>query len=306
MILARCVRPLLGLLTLGLVACTPTPQQHYDAVSFYFCAHPDDCLLFMNPNLYDDVHDQANKVVTVYFTSGDAGRGVESEGRKTPYYRAREIGALAADRWMADADDKVSVRASGEEATEVNGKSIATYHYKNTTSYFLRLPDGMYRGQGADGTGRQSLARLKNGNISHITAIDKSADYKGWGDLVATIAALIRKESVGIPRVAVNVTDTDTGVNIGDHSDHTYGGLAVMEAIRPYSCIAVAKFENYITAERAPNVTDKGLYAEIGSFAVMTAAYGEQLYDNTWDKDHRINLGRNYFTFENTSEACSF
>ena len=260
----------------------------------------------MNPNLYDDVRHGTNKVVSVYFTSGDAGHGTASTNNHTPYYRAREIGALATNRWMADADDHDPVPTSGEYVAHINDKSITTYHYKNTTTYFMRLPDGMYKGQGAEGTGQQSLTRLKNGAIHRLTTIDGSASYEGWDEFVETIRAIITKESAGVPRVAVNVTNIDTKVNVGDHADHTYGGIAVMEAIKPYSCIAVAKFENYVAAQKPRNLSDKGLYKEIGSFAVMTAAYGNELYDNTWDDDHRIDLGRNYFTFMDSKESCGF
>src|SRR5437588_6069943 len=74
-----------------------------DKVSFYFAAHEDDWQLFMNPSAFQDVADAKTKAVFVHITAGDAGLGMGTGGRKHPYYLARENGAEAAIRFMADA-----------------------------------------------------------------------------------------------------------------------------------------------------------------------------------------------------------
>jgi hypothetical protein len=73
-------------------------------VSFYFAAHEDNWQLFMNPAAFEDVSGAASKTVFIHVTAGDDGLGAGSGGRKHPYYLARENGALAAIRLMADAD----------------------------------------------------------------------------------------------------------------------------------------------------------------------------------------------------------
>ncbi|MFZ1211234.1 MAG: hypothetical protein WAN94_24310, partial [Pseudolabrys sp.] len=73
-------------------------------VSFYFAAHEDDWQLFMNPSAFKDVIGGATKTVFVHLTAGDAGLGTGLGGRKHPFYLARENGAEAAMRFMADAD----------------------------------------------------------------------------------------------------------------------------------------------------------------------------------------------------------
>ncbi|MGA7165714.1 MAG: hypothetical protein WBX37_17445, partial [Pseudolabrys sp.] len=73
-------------------------------VSFYFAAHEDDWQLFMNPSAFKDVIGGATKTVFVHLTAGDAGLGTGLAGRKHPFYLARENGAEAAIRFMADAD----------------------------------------------------------------------------------------------------------------------------------------------------------------------------------------------------------
>ena len=71
-------------------------------VSFYFAAHQDDWQLFMNPSAFRDVLSSNTKSVFLHMTAGDTGLGVQSGGRKYPYYLARENGAESAIRFMAD------------------------------------------------------------------------------------------------------------------------------------------------------------------------------------------------------------
>src|SRR5262245_44710256 len=88
----------------ALVAAVPTLADEANKVSFYFAAHEDDWQLFMNPSAFEDVISGATKAVFVHLTAGDAGLGVGMGGRKHPFYLARENGAEAAIRFMADAD----------------------------------------------------------------------------------------------------------------------------------------------------------------------------------------------------------
>ena len=118
----------------------PTTCARPDKVSFYFAAHEDDWQLFMNPSAFKDVIKDAAKTVFVHVTAGDAGAGTGTNGRRFPYYRARENGAEAAIRFMADADSIPGERT--ESYAEFNGHRIYRIAYRNTVSYFLRVPDG--------------------------------------------------------------------------------------------------------------------------------------------------------------------
>ena len=86
-----------------------------DKVSFYFAAHEDDWQLFMNPSAFQDVINGAAKTVFVHLTAGDAGLGNGLGGRKHPFYLARENGAEAAIRFMADADAVPGERIAGSD-----------------------------------------------------------------------------------------------------------------------------------------------------------------------------------------------
>src|SRR5689334_1581746 len=59
----------------------------------YVCAHEDDTLLFMNPDMQASIR-AGNPVETVFLTAGDAGLGVD-------YQLEREAGARAAYALLA-------------------------------------------------------------------------------------------------------------------------------------------------------------------------------------------------------------
>ena len=149
-----------------------------DKVSFYFAAHEDDWQLFMNPSAFQDVMGGAAKTVFVHLTAGDAGLGIGLGGRKHPFYLARENGAEAAIRFMADADAEPGERSAAPMS--FNGHEIYRVSYRNTVSYFLRVPDGHWSGDGYYETGFESLRRLSSGENSVLRAVDGSATYHGW------------------------------------------------------------------------------------------------------------------------------
>src|SRR5262245_39084404 len=185
-----------------------------NAVAFYFGAHPDDWQLFMNPNAYRDVQEPTNKVVFVYVTAGDAGLGLGNGGRSQPYYLARESGAKSSVRFMADAAKAPEIPV--DSVASVAGHGIKGWLYRNTVSYFMRLPDGSPQGTGYVATAEQSLRRLHEGTIATITSIDDSTVYQGWSDLRTTLRKLIDHERGTATDVWVNIPDTDLAKNVGD------------------------------------------------------------------------------------------
>ena len=94
----------IGLLLPQVHALYAEDAGSYENVAFYFAAHEDDWQLFMNPTAFLDVTRGKTKAVFVHVTAGDAGLGVGTAGRKHPFYLARENGAEAAIRFMADTD----------------------------------------------------------------------------------------------------------------------------------------------------------------------------------------------------------
>ncbi len=86
------------------LAAQANDARPYEKASFYFAAHQDDWQLFMNPSAFQDVTGAKTKTVFVHLTAGDDGSGMGARGRKHPFYLARENGAEAAIRFMADAN----------------------------------------------------------------------------------------------------------------------------------------------------------------------------------------------------------
>ena len=282
----------------------PPAAQGGQATMFYAVAHEDDWQLFMSPNPWNDVRIQENKVVFIYTTAGDAGLGLGTDGRPTPYVVAREEGAQRAVRFLADAG-RIGESATWEEVV-INGKTLPRYVYKNTVSYFLRLPDGNFNGEGYPSTGNQSLRRLHQGVISTLTSVDAELTFFGWEDLVETLMKLIVYEARECSVVWLNVPDPRSDINWLDHSDHRYTGLCMVEASQTLSCVHKALFVNYPTAWMPRNLDTDALIVESAVWGVTTSGLSDFFHRNTFDSLHGSWLGRNYFRIEWGTGSCSF
>lgn len=281
-----------------------------DAVSFYFVGHEDDWQLFMNPPAFKDVaatEDPASplrEAVFVHLTAGDAGSGLDAGTGRAPYYKARENGARAAIRFMADAQPGRMPRAASRSMVALNGHRVFRVAYRRTAAYFLRLPDGDGSGNGYDSTGHQSLRRLEDGDIRTMTAIDGSATYRGWPDLVATLRTLIDRERAGSPRVSLNVSDPDPAVNPGDHPDHRAASQAALEAAAELSCARRVLHQTYHVADLPPNLGPEEDEMQAGVFAVTAAGVTALGSPNTWEPHYKAWLGRGYSRVEEPAETC--
>lgn len=256
------------------------------STTFYFSAHPDDFVLFMYPQR-DVVLPDAN-VVFVFMTAGDAGLATGPSG--APYYAARENGASRAIRFMADVATTDTASPSSGRVT-VNGHKIYRTVYKNTTAYFLRLPDGNGDGEGFAGDGYASLQKLKNGQISSIKAIDGSTTYTGWNDLVKTLGAIVTKQAVGTPNVWLNTHESDTSISPGDHSDHTMVGLATAAVQPTVPCVNVAYHVGYANSGLV-NMDLSEIEDKSAAFANYASGMAEKGYPGVaWEPTHKSWLG---------------
>ena len=181
-------------------------------VSFYFAAHEDDWQLFMNPSAFQDVIGGAAKTVFVHLTAGDAGLGTGLGGRKHPFYLARENGAEAAIRFMADADAAPGERVAAPMM--FNGHSDLSCQLSQHRGLFPARAGWQLRpARAISETGFQSLKRLASGENDILRAVDGSATYYGWDDLVATLRAIVVYERGRAALVQINVAETDTRIN---------------------------------------------------------------------------------------------
>jgi hypothetical protein len=264
-------------------------------VAFYFSPHEDDWQLFMMPAAFRDVAAETTRVVFVHMTAGDAGLGTGNGGRRHPLYLARENGAEAAIRFMADADNRMPAEPAADMPVFA-GHAVRRVSYRNTIGYFPRLPDGNPDGTGYEATGFQSLKRLAEGAIGAITAVDGSADYFGWADLVAVLRALIVGECEGLVP-DLHVPEFDANLNPGDHADHRFTAKAVLDAAAGLDA-RLFHHVGYASADRPENLRGEERDLKCAVYAVTMA--GVLAFDHpvAWRHYDALYAGRSYWRTE--------
>jgi hypothetical protein len=216
-----------------------SPPASLDAV---IVAHQDDWQLFMGDVVARRVQ-AGGRVIFIYLTAGD-------DGRDSLYWIARERGALASTHVAAGVavTDSATDRCSIVKAID---HAIRKCTIANTESYFFRLPDGHRNGIGFARHSYQSLRKLRLKRITTISALDGSATYKGWGDVMSTVNALIGESSAD-RIVTVHTSDPSVVVNPHDHFDHRITGLLVYDS-RKQNRWNVVYYTGYALATRAAN-----------------------------------------------------
>ncbi len=286
---------------------TAMPAFAAPSTSFYVVAHEDDWQLFMGLNAAIDVTAPDGKTIFVHTTAGDAGLGTGTGGTPVPFYIARENEALTTIRFLADRGVAGAGPNAAVSTITINGKNLRRVAYRNAVAYFLRLPDGnVDGGVGYPSTGNQSLLLLASGADPEISAIDGTASYFGWADLVATLRGILLYEAHGSADVWVNVPDPDPSINPNDHPDHTYTGKAMLEAIAPLRCVNAALFAGYVSATMPINLGTSETMLQAGLWAVTTSALTDSYQVSTWDAEHDSFLGRQYFRMLGGTGACAF
>jgi hypothetical protein len=303
----KSMKTLIPAMMVAIFTIAATSAFAASSTSFYVVAHEDDWQLFMGLNAALDVPSPDSKIVFVHTTAGDAGLGTGTGGTPVPYYIARESGALSAIRFIANRG-VVGAGPKGVVSTvTINGKSLTRVAYKNTVAYFLRLPDGnVNTGRGYPSTGSQSLLLLDLGAILKISAIDGSATYFGWADLVGTLRGILLYEAHSSPDVWINVPDTDLTINPGDHPDHIYTGIAMLDAIAPLPCVNAALFTGYVSGTLPINLETGDVMLQAGLWAVTTSALTDSYHLSEWDPATVLSLGRQYFRVLAGTGACAF
>ncbi len=214
-------------------------------------AHTDDDLLFLNPDIQDDV-DRGRCVRTVYLTAGDSGLGAR-------YWARREAGVLAAYATMAAAPNRWS--AGDVPGTPVRLRTLVAH--PNVSLVFLRLPDGARRGDGFARTGGGSLRKLWEGGVARLTTVDAPPAYTKEG-LIATLAGLMAEFRPDTVRVQEPGTAFEPH---HDHSDHQAAARFATAAGAAYAGPhELVRYAGYVTTDRPPNVSGADLRAKKAAF----------------------------------------
>lgn len=220
-------------------------------------AHPDDDLLFMNPDIIREV-ERGACVRTVYLTTGDA-------NRDSSYWLLREEGIRAAYATMAGADDAWTMGTLTVEGRELQ---LATLEDAPGISLvFMHLPDGNRRGTGNAIHDHQSLMRLWLGEIETIDAVDGAQSYTS-AELRRTLTGIIDDFHTDTLRAQDWTIDFRTG----DNADHTaaaqYVRAAAAHATHAHQLMGYAGYPSW-TQPANVNGRELGLKAD----AIM--AYAE-------------------------------
>lgn len=276
--------PVLALLLVMTALSSPSAlAQNAQAVSIYVVGHPDDWQLFMGESAFNDLHDTHVKGVFIYLTSGDGGLGMANS-----FAAAREQAAQNSVRFVTDGTALPVTTTTGTQV--INGRAITYWQYKNSISYFLRLPDGF-----PTGSQPKSLHKLYLKQISALPTVDGSASYPDWATLVSTVKGIIARETPQASFVWLNLAETNAQKNPGDHSDHLYASLVGQQATASLTCTK-RLFAEYDTALRPANLSMQDVANKAGLLATYTQVMNRMGFNknNSWDEGHKNYLMRSY------------
>jgi len=213
------------------------------SVSMYVVAHPDDELLFMNPDLETDVL-AGKTVTTVYVTSGDGGNPavVVWPGRETSVRTAHAAMAGVADLWTCGATAPYAGKALWK--CTLNGRPTVR-------SIYLRVLDGFV-----------------SATATSMGTIDGSNTFTP-AELTATLAAIQNETPPG------KVGTLDGSLAHGsDHADHIAVGQFMLDVARAQGVSRqLAMYRGYSMAE--PNFAAQVPAAEAENLS--TTQYTEKL-----------------------------
>jgi len=216
-----------GLTTVGPLALANLAQTPCAGPTIMnIVAHQDDDLLFMNPDLLQEIRGGAC-IRTVYVTSGDA-------GTDKYYWLGREQGSEAAYNSMLNLNS-IWVQRS---VTLPGGQTVTVGNPRGDSRVsliFMRLPDGNVLGQGFESTHHESLARLEKGTISEMHTSDQQSVYTS-ADLTQALSSLMETYQPVEVHTQANVVDHMHP----DHSDHMAVGRYAQQAYNRYAKTRVA------------------------------------------------------------------
>ena len=296
---------LAALLLISGCAGLPRETPPAPALSVFVVAHPDDWQLFMNPDAFHAMNEPQEKAVFVHVSAGDAGKGMG--GEPTPYYLAREEGALRAIRFMVNAVNATAALGADTrpEAVERAGHKVARHTYANAVAYFLRIHDGNIVNGDDFQEHPLSLQRLRSGASAETKAIDGSASYAGWNDFVATLEAIIVSERAPGTALNLHIAELDERRNPGDHHDHRAVAFAMEEVAVRLPCARVSRHQEYATRDRKPNVNGVDYMIDVGTWAATASGLSDSHAGSTWESGHNVWMGRDYHRVQEPRGTCN-
>ena len=223
-------------------------------------AHEDDDLLFMNPDLSEDIK-SGRCVRTVYLTAGDAGGDAY-------YWLGREQGSQAAYTTMLGTDgiwmQRTVELSGGMFATIVNPKGNS-----RISLVYLRLPDGNINGKGFASSSYKSLESIRSHPGTKLQTVDDSSGYDS-SSLTAALKQLMDTYSPNEVRTQALVNESQS---FNDHSDHVATSLFAQDAFKmyhanqlPWLSSSFYSYKGYPTRQLPENVSGQQLLEKQNAF----------------------------------------
>jgi LmbE family N-acetylglucosaminyl deacetylase len=242
----------------------PVGEPLVAATDLVIVAHPDDDLLFMQPDLTEAVA-AGTGVTTVYVTAGDARQGVS-------YALRRERALMVAYAGWVDADWHCGwIEIAGHAAKHCRLDAA------KLSLVFLDYPDGGIEGENPD-----SLLNLWEGNIESASTVAEVVGRYDRAGLLQTAAAI-----VAATRPKVIRTLEISGTHGGDHSDHVISGaIALLAEASAGSTAELISYRGYNTRREPANLAGDLYAASFDMFSHYEACTGCGRCGETCDAAH--------------------
>ena len=252
-------------------------------VDIYVSPHADDWQLFAGNRFAASAKGTTQKVVLIYTSAGDGGRG-------SAYWTTREAAS------KASVDTIVGAGSWTCAPQTVNAHSIRRCLKGKVIAYYLRMPDGNL---GGDGYGFGSLTLLQGG--APTSAIDGSTTYASWNDFTTTLRTILASEAAATtsPYLQVNAPEYDQAINPNDHADHYATADAVRAAAQgqPWD---LGWWVGYHSQNLPANVSGTPLSLKQAEFFQYGEAMANGGYGSPWNEPvYQAWLKRTYIRYVN-------
>ena len=249
-------------------------------------AHQDDDLLFMNPDLQNEIN-SGYCIRSIYLTAGDS-------GKDSHYWLGREQGSEAAYSYMLGKPQAWIQR----EVRLPEGQYVSIDHPAGNDKIsliYFRLPDGSPNGDGFKGDNYESLAKLNTSKIRQINSIDGQSSYSS-SQLNDALVALMETYLPTKIQTQANLVSSQ----YPDHSDHMTAGRIATQANKLFVnaqyanqlVIPIIYYVGYPIHQFPSNVTGQDLINKENAFY----SYGK-FDDGACHDEQSCNAGTAYFFY---------
>jgi len=213
-------------------------------------AHQDDDLLFMQPDVIDDIHAGLG-VTSVYVTAGNGKKGPDAANKRYRGLMVAYAHAAHDDAWECG---WISIRGHVAQHCRLDAENVSLV--------FLGYPDG-----GIYGELDHSLLKLWQGDIANATTVaDRTTRYDRDG-LIEVVAAVVH----AVDPAVVRTLDLTAGHG-RDHSDHMIvGALTALALARDDREREVIAYRGYDMLREPANKTG-ALYAAMSPYILYYQA----------------------------------